>query len=63
MLKEKGVKVFKITPDKDLCPCTEKDFNAVLPWLEESESGAVITIEVMEMTEEEYESLPEYMGP
>lgn len=57
------MKVYQVTPDKDLCPCTEKDPKAVLVWLEESEIGAVTTIDVMEMTEEEYNALPEYMGP
>ena len=57
------MRVFKVTPGKDLCPCTEKDPSAVLVWLEESEPGTTITIEVMEMTEEEYNTLPEYMGP
>ena len=57
------MKIFKVYPDVDLNPCCEKDPAAVLPWLEESEPGETIKIEVIEMTEEEYDKLPEYMGP
>jgi hypothetical protein len=55
--------VYKVTPGKDLNPCIEKDPSATLIWLEESQPGDVITIEVKEMTEAEFEALPEYMGP
>ncbi|KKU51879.1 MAG: hypothetical protein UX75_C0059G0007 [Candidatus Moranbacteria bacterium GW2011_GWE2_47_10] len=57
------MKVYKVTPGKDLNPCTEKDPAAALVWLEESEPGDVITIEVKEMSLADYEALPEYMGP
>ena len=55
--------VFKVWPGVDLNPCCEKDPAAVLVWLEEAEPGETIKIEVIEMTEEEYDKLPEYMGP
>lgn len=57
------MKVYKVTPGPGLNPCIEKDPNAVLVWLEESEPGEMITIEVKEMTEAEFEALPEYEGP
>ena len=57
------MKVFKVWPGVDLNPCCEKDPAAALIWLEEAEPGEVIKIEVMEMTEKEYEALPEYEGP
>ncbi len=57
------MKVFDVMADTDLNSCIEKDPKDVLIWLEESEPGAIITIDVMEMSEEEYNALPEYMGP
>lgn len=57
------MKVYKVTPGPGLNPCIEKDPNAVLVWLEESEPGEIITIEVKEMAEAEFEALPEYEGP
>lgn len=57
------MKVFKVWPGVDLNPCCEKDANAVLVWLEESQPNEIIKIEVLEMTEAEYDALPEYMGP
>lgn len=57
------MKVFKVWPGEGLNPCIEKDPSACLTWLEESEQGEIIKIEVLEMTEAEYDALPEYMGP
>jgi hypothetical protein len=57
------MKVFKVWPSVDLNPCIEKDPSACMVWLEESEPGDVIKIEVLEMTEAEYDALPEYTGP
>ncbi len=57
------MKVYKVTPGPGLNPCIEKDPNAMLVWLEESEPGEVITVEVLEMTQAEFEALPEYEGP
>ena len=57
------MKVFKVCPGEGLCSCIEKDTSACLTWLEESEPGEIIKIEVLEMTEAEYEDLPEYPGP
>jgi hypothetical protein len=59
------MKVYKVTPCKDCNPCTEKDIEAVKVWLEEADptNNEVITIEPMEMSEEEYDNLPEHMGP
>lgn len=57
------MKVFKVWPGEGLNPCIEKEINACFVWLEESEPGDVIKIEVLEITESEYDALPEYMGP
>ena len=57
------MKIFKVWPGGGLNPCVEKDPSACMTWLEESEQGDVIKIEVLEMTESEYEALQEYMGP
>ena len=57
------MKVYRITPDRGLCACTEKNINGVIEWIKHSEVGHVMTIRVREMSEEEYNSLPEYTGP
>lgn len=57
------MKVFKVWPGVDLNPCCEKTLDAVAYWLDMAEAGDTITIKAIEMTEAEYEALPEYMGP
>lgn len=57
------MKVFKVCPGEGLNICVEKGPSACLEWLEESEPGDVIKIEVLKMTEAEYGALPEYEGP
>lgn len=57
------MKVFKVTPGEGLAPCCEKEIKNVSVWIEEAERGEVITVEVLEMSEKEYEELPEYIGP
>ncbi len=57
------MKVYRVEPDKGLNKCTEKHIQDILVWFEESEPGSVITIEVLEMSEDDYDALPEYMGP
>jgi len=48
---------------KGLAPCTEKDLQAVLIWLEEAEAGDEIQIVVGKIDEAIYNEMPEYMGP
>jgi hypothetical protein len=57
------MKVYNISPGKGCNKCCEKDPKNALIWLEEAEPGETITIDVMEMSEEDFNSLPEYMGP
>lgn len=57
------MKVYKTTPDIGLNSCCEKDPKLALFWLEAATPGEIITIEVLEMSEEEYNSLPEFTGP
>ena len=57
------IKIYKTYPGKDLAPCCEKDIKNVIPWLEQCEVGDVLSIEILEMEEDEYNNLPEYMGP
>lgn len=57
------MKVFKVWPGADLNPCCENTLDAVSYWLDMAESGDTIKIEVLEMTEAEYEAMPEYTGP
>ena len=57
------MKVFKVYQDEDFNPCYEKEISAIMLWLEKANEGNKIKIEVFEMTENEYNALPEYMGP
>lgn len=57
------MKVYEIEPNRGLSRCTEKDISGISCWLEMSEPGDIITIRVKEMSESEYNSLPEYTGP
>lgn len=57
------MKVFKVWPGVDLNPCCEKTLDAVSYWLDMAENGDTIKIEIIEMTESEYDALPEYTGP
>jgi len=56
------MKVYKMGPS-GLNKCIEKDPKAIMLWLDECEVGDAFFIEVLEMTETEYNALPEYMGP
>ena len=55
--------VYTIIPGEGMNPCTEKDLKNVQVWIEQAEPGDEFIIKVSEMTEAEYSSLPEYMGP
>ena len=56
------MKVYRMGP-AGFNKCTEKDPKAILHWLEEAEVGERFIVDVLEMTEEEYDALPEYTGP
>ena len=58
-----NMKVFNVFPGKGLNPCCEDKIENVIPWLEESIPGDSLRIDILEMTKEEYDALPEYMGP
>ena len=61
------MKVYTIYPGIDYDGYTEdsleKTVESVRLWLEETEPGETVRVEVGEMSREEYDSLPEYMGP
>jgi len=57
------MRAFKITPGKGYSSCCEKEAKSVIDWLEISEVGDIITVEIIELSEKEYNQLPEYMGP
>ena len=61
------MKVYQITPGQGCCPHTEKSIKEAIEmlgmWLEESDGEDLITIKSLEMTEEEYDNLPEWNGP
>ena len=57
------IRVYRVTPAPGMNSCCEKDLKMVLPWLEEASFGETIKIEILEMTPESYDALPEYMGP
>ena len=39
------------------------DLQEILPWLAEAQVGAVIKVQIYEMTPEDYDALPEFSGP
>ena len=60
--------VYEICPAVGICNShAEKTIRATLSmveeWLEGSEVGTVVSIKLIEMTEEEYDNLPEFTGP
>ena len=57
------MKVYEVTPDKGLNTCTEKDIDGVIEWLDMLEIGETMTIKIKNISESEYEALPEYEGP
>lgn len=65
--KEVNMRVYKVTPGEGNNSYVESDLRIVaeqLPdWLIDIELGEKVTVDVLEMSEEEYKALPEYMGP
>jgi len=61
------MKVYRIWPDVGQNPHTEDSIEATVEsirtWLEEGAKGTVIMVRILEMSEEEFGNLPEYMGP
>ena len=57
------MRVYKMGP-KGLNQCIEEDPLMILEWINnDADIGEVIEITIMEMSKEEYDKLPEYMGP
>lgn len=65
--KEGEMKVYTIQPDVELNKYTECTLKAALDGLEieleNATPGTIVTIEVGEMSKEDYDKLPEYEGP
>ena len=61
--EKRTIKVWTVYPGRGLNPCTEKDPQAVLSWIEEAEPGETIEIKVREMDAAVFAELPEYEGP
>lgn len=61
------MKVYTIQPDAQLNKytewCLDKAIDGIRADLEDANPGTVLTIEVEEMSEEDYNKLPEYTGP
>ncbi len=61
------MKVYRITPDKDCNSHIEDNMVSAIfsveEWLKDSDKGTIVSIEILEMSQEEYDSLPEYEGP
>ena len=61
------MKVYKIKPCSFCNPYIEKDLKTAIQgiqaFLSESNHGTVLTVRVLEMSEKQFEELPEYMGP
>ena len=61
------MKVYRITPDKQCNSHIENSLESAVgsieQWLEDSDKGTIVTVEIMDMTEKDYSLLPEYEGP
>ena len=56
------MRVYRIRPDGGNS-CCEAAAEAITEWLEEAQQGDTFIIDILEMSLEEYQNLPEYMGP
>jgi len=57
------MKVYKVIPRR-FAPCHVIALTNVMAWIDNNaETWTRITVDVLEMSEEEYEALPEYVGP
>ena len=63
-MKDIKKRYWKVTPcnDRDYIIIDEGEVDAIKSWLEQGDSGFSIDIKIVEMTEKEYEKLPEYGG-
>ena len=57
------MKVYEIEAFPGATKCVEKEIHDLAFWFEEASPGDVIKITVKEMTQEEYNALPEFTGP
>lgn len=61
------IKMFQIQPDKGCnshIESTLKDaITSIEHWLDDADEGVELTVKVIKMSRDEYDSLPEYMGP
>ena len=57
------MKVYKIKAAIELDSGIEKEIKNLSIWFEEAKPGNVITIEVIEMSLQEYDNLSKHMGP
>lgn len=57
------MKVYNVLPGKGLNKCTEKTVSEVMFWIQDLEVGDTLTIRVLEMSESDYNALPEFQGP
>jgi hypothetical protein len=62
-MNDKKLKMYKVWPAPGSNPCIEKRVEDIMVWFEEAEPGDRITIDILEMNEQEWRGLPEYMGP
>ena len=57
------MRVYKVIPRR-FAPCHVIASTNVMAWIDNNaETWTRITVDVLEMSEEEYEALPEYVGP
>ena len=57
------MKVYKVTPGKGCNPYCEIAPETVLDVIEESEIGDIVTVEIIDISEEKYKNASEYEGP
>lgn len=61
------MKVYEVRPDKDCHAHIEDSLGSALitigAWLTASDTDTELTVKVLDMSQEEYDDLPEYEGP
>lgn len=58
-----GKMMYKVTVYEGACPCTVPSKDAILSLIEDTQVGDKITIEVVEMSQYDFDQLSEWDGP
>jgi hypothetical protein len=63
-MKNNNMRIYKIYPSHGGNPFHEKDPKKIIGWITDGEEiGDRIIIEILDMSEEEFDKMPEWTGP